>query len=316
MPHNRLDDGDFPNPDMASFANRALEHVHEAVRQKKLRPLKGREWIAQDDSVEAWAETYVHQMYELLGVAEFVGDDVEDFPLAGESHTEETFNIRKLGSAFKHTFDEIEKSRALGRSLDEKRAEAALRAHEEKHNEVMWYGDQQQQLFGLLNYPDAPHVVLSDPINSNTGSTTIKNMITSLLVDIFKQTRHTAQPDTILMPTDPYFHIVDTEHNPSGGGDSTILEWIVEKHPFIDSEEDIDPVEELDDAGPNGLDMMVVGRFGDGNMEEVAKHTVPKIPTQRPPQQRNEAIITNMVSKTGGVASDFPQEFIVAEIPD
>ncbi|MFB6373432.1 MAG: major capsid family protein, partial [Bradymonadaceae bacterium] len=195
----KLDAGEFPNPDLAAFAERELEAVREEVLQKKLPPLSGRELIPQNMDLESWKERYVHQMYELLGTAEFAGDATEDFPLVDVSKSEETFNIRKIGCAYKHTIDEMEKSQALGRGLDEKRASAARRATNEKLNEIMWYGDQREQLFGLVNYPDSPHVVLAQPIDDTTAADVIKNMLTDLLVSIFSSTRQSAKPDQIWM---------------------------------------------------------------------------------------------------------------------
>lgn len=316
MARFRVDAGEFPNPDLAAFTERELEYVREEVLQKKQRELAGEELIPQVGDVPAYQEKYVHQMYELLGRAEFVGDDVEDFPLVDFSLSEEVFNIRKLGVAYKHTMDEIEKSEALGRGLDTKRANAARRAMELKLNEIMWYGDQRQQLFGALNYPDSPHVVLSNTIDDTTNPDVIKDMLTDLLTSIYSATNQTAEPDSIWLPTEAYFHIVDTELNPSGGGDSTIMEWIVEKHPFIESMDDIRNVQELDNAGPNDNDLIVVGRMQDGDSDNVLQHKMVKPFKQRAPQTRNEAVITNAVAKTGGCASDFPQEFLVAEVPN
>lgn len=305
MPEWRLDAHGL-SEEATIFAERELEVVRSEVLRKKLEPLSGREWIPQDMEIDAWAEFYVHQMYELLGVAQAIGDATDDLPLANISISEERFNIRDYGCAYKHTFKEIERAEALDKRLDQRRAEAARRATNQKLNQIMWFGDPATDLFGAVNYPDVPRVAMRDTVDETTGASVILDMLNDLVNGTFQETRQTARPDTVLFATNPYTHISSTRL--SSGTDTTILEYFETNNPFVET---TDTVPELDGAGPNGEDLI----FAFNSNGETFEHKLAREFTQRPPQDKNLAVITNCIAATGGVAYNYPLEAVVGEIP-
>jgi len=294
------------SPELASFTKRQLEYVRTEVLLKEPAPLTGREVIPQGTDIPAYKDFYVHEMYEMLGVAEFIADAADDLPLADVGVSEETFNARSFGCAYKHTFEEMEKSQAEGMNITTKRANAARRAIEELMNQIMWFGSPTEDLFGFVNFPDVPRVLLNHAIGPTVSQSNIRQMLNSFINDTFKITKQNAMPDTLGMATDPYTHIHSEPR--SQDNNTTIADYLKDKNPFLS---EIKPIREFDGAGPNGEDLIAVL----DSREDTVEHKLFREFTQRPPQTDNLATVTNCVAKSGGTVFNYPMRAAIGEVP-
>jgi len=75
--------------------------------------------------------------------------------------------------------------------------------------------------------------------------------------------------------------------------------------------DEVIPCPELNDAGPAGEHLI----HAQDTRSNPASHKVPELFDQGDPESRNQALITNNRSKSGGVVYDYPFHSVVAEVP-
>jgi hypothetical protein len=294
------------DPQTGVWFENQLTDIREEVLLDQIPPRNGFLYLPQDTSVAAWAENYEHRMYEPIGIAQFIADFAEDLPLVDIATRKETFNLRTFGVAYQYNIDEIEKSKAVGMDLQGKRARAARLVTEQKFNDIMFFGDPETQLFGLVNYPYIPRRLLPYKIEEATAAQDILDMFHDLVNSIFTLTETIGDPDTVGLPPTQYAHIASRRIG--DGTDTKILQDFLAASPFI---KEVVPMRELAGAGPNGEDLVVVYR----NDSQIIEHKLAREFTQLAPQRRNLAVLTNCHAKSGGMASDRPLEMVIGELP-
>lgn len=298
------------SPNAGMFFEKELRSIRKEILEDQRAPLNGMELIPQGDDVEPWANTYEHQMYEMIGVAEFISDYSEDLPLVDVAARQEVFNAREFGCAYKFSLDEIEKSAALGKGLDRKRTRAAMVAIDEKFNRIQFFGDTATQLFGWLNYPYIPRRIISFPFDDSSSSLDILSEVNAMMFNPWFNTSTVAQPDTLVMAPELYAYISTTPWSKSSNGatDMTILTHFKTNNPMV---KEVKAARELSNAGPNGEHLMVAYKKD----PLIFEHKLIRPFTQEAPQNRSLSIITNCRAKSGGVASDRPLEMLIGEVP-
>lgn len=291
------------------FFERELVDVRTEVVEEVRPPRNIFEHFAQDTSKDPTRNQYEHRMFDYVGAAQFIGDYADDLPLVDLAGREEVFNMRAFGCAYRYSQDEIELSAKLGRQLDRKRAMAARIVTEEKFNRIGFYGDPAQLLFGWCNYPYIPRRVSSVQFVAGTNADTMLAELHAVVNSIFGTTNTVGEPNLYLMSPNAYTQVA-TKRLPDS--DTTVLKQFLDTNPmFMGGKGKVEPCHELAGAGPEGEDIDIVGT--DDPM--VGAHVLAREFTQLDPQPRNLAILTNCHAKSGGVALDRPQEFVIAERP-
>ena len=292
------------------FFDRELVSVRAEVIEEERPPKNIFDFFAQDTSKDPWANQYEHRMYDITGVAQFIGDYADDLPLADVAGREEVFNMRAFGCAYRWSIDEIQASSALGRQLDRKRVRAAMVITEEKFNRIGFYGDPATLLFGWCNYPYIPRRVSAVQFVAGTAAQTKLDEMNAAVNSIFGRTSTVGKPNLYLMSPNAYTD-VSTDRLDSSS-DSTVLDHFLRTNPFFKNGQGrVEPLHELAGAGPNGEDIDIIG--SDNPM--VGAHVLARPFTQEQPQPRNLAIVTPCHAKSGGVALDRPLEFLICERP-
>ena len=308
MPHTSKEGWRFDSltPSIGIFFEDELRATREEILEDSRPPLNGFATIPQANDIPEWANSYEHQMYEVIGVAEFISDYADDLPNVDIAGRSETFNARAFGCAYKFSNDEIAKSQALGKGIDRKRARAARVITEQKFNRIMFYGDPETLLWGLFNSPYVPRYVSSVPFDATSDSGDILAEMNAIWNTPFLTTETVSRPDFMGMYPEGYTYVSDTPWSASAG-DTTILEHFRKSHP----EARVEVVRENAGAGPNGEDLITVYPMD----EDVFAHKMIRPFTQEAPQDKNLAQITNCHAKSGGIAADRPLEMVIAEIP-
>lgn len=298
------------DPRSAVFFEQQLRHIRQEVVLDQQVPLSGFKVIPQNTNIASHATQYEHRMYEPLGVARFISDYADDLPLVDIATRSEVFNLRTFGCAYQFSLEEIEASAATpGLELEKKRAMAARLVTEQKFNRIMFWGDPDTRLFGLLNYPYIPRRLLDVKFSYETSDPhDILNELNELVNSIFDLTETTGYPDYMGMPPAAYTHIASRALRE--GSDTTILQHFMMNNPFFKDGGTVEPLQELKGAGPDGEDLIFVGRRD----ENLFSHALARPFTQLAPEARNLAIITNCHAKSGGVACDRPLELVIGEL--
>lgn len=260
----------------------------------------------QDDSDPRYKSTYTHRMWEPIGVAEAINDHGSDYPRASASVTKNTFNYQWFGSSYELTMDDIEKAEAENTDLPDMMARASRRANDLKLNQIQWFGDPTYELYGALTNKDVPRIALNDPWVNATPAQTILDQFNAGINIPFNVTDTHAQVNRVAMAGKLFSHVNNRYRSDSVK--EKLIDEMLDNHWSID---EIIPAPELNDAGPNGEHLI----HAQDTREEPARHKVPEDYDQMDPEQRNQAIITNARSKSGGIVYDYPFHSVIMEVP-
>jgi len=292
----------------AIWFDKELNQVREEVYKFDIPPNNGFRYFPQQDDVSPWAETYEHQMYEVTGAAEFITDRQRELPRIGMQFYKETFNAREFGCAFAYGLLEIEKSRALGKGLEAKYPLAAREVIENTFNKIMYYGDLDAEIFGILNYPQVPRMLMPYKIESATDSKNILAMLNEAANFTFNVSEQSSQADTVQLSA-RHFSYISTTPWSENAGDTTILQQFLANHPSIRT---VVPARELNGAGPNGEDLMLVYK----NDARSFGHKLIRPMNMLAPQSQGLEIVTNVHARSGGMAVDKLLDVLVCWFPE
>lgn len=284
------------------FFERQLEHIMPTALEEKTPVLNDALFAV--NPIPDGAKTYTHRMLTEHGAAAWISNYSSDLPRVGFGAKEQTFNVKTMGDSYGYSIDDIAAAMFANVPLDAKKAKAARRAIEEKSNQVHWYGDDEQGLFGVLNFPYVPREALSDPITSATAADTIIAELNALVNGVHTRTKQIARPSRVMVPLDAWTYMSTTPR--SATSDTTILDYFIAKSPFV---AEVIPVNELAGAGPDGEDLILVDSPG------LFERRPAYMFKQLPPQERNLEFVINCLGRTGGISCDYPFEAVIGILP-
>src|SRR5210317_1330193 len=122
----RMDEG------LAAFFARELESKKAQSYDVLRAPLKGMQLVPVDSTAGSGAETITYQQYDMTGIAKVIANYADDLPRADISGKEFTARVKSVGNAYGYNLQEIRAAQYAGKSLEARRAEAAVRAMQEE----------------------------------------------------------------------------------------------------------------------------------------------------------------------------------------
>jgi len=219
------------------FFTRELESIKAKTYDAVKQPLRAFELIPVDSTVGAGAESIVYQQYDMVGMAKIISNYADDLPRADVKGKEFVAKIKSVGDSYGYNLQEIRAAQYAGKPLDQKKANAALRAQKETWNAVAFYGDEENGLPGWLTNPNIPST--SAPADGAASATTFASKtpvqilrdLNSLVNSIFTLTKGAEKPDTLVLPIAQYTLIATTVYGTAS--DTTILEMFLKNNPFV-----------------------------------------------------------------------------------
>lgn len=292
------------------FFARELEHVKSGTYDIKYPQLKATQLIPVSTDAGTGAETITYTQYDSVGIAKIIANYADDLPRADVTGKQFTRKVRSVGNSYGYSIQDIRNAMQAGKSLDQRKAEAARRAHDVKVNSVAFYGDAEYGLYGLLNHPNVPLYVL--PADGEGGSTKFKDKtpdqvlrdMNGMVQQMIKVTKGIETPDTFMLPTDIIAYLNSTPR--SSVSDTTIMEFFLKTNGYVTS---IEGVTELSGAGAGGSDALILYRKD----PMALTLEIPQPFEQFPPQSENMSYVVNCHSRIGGVIVYYPLSLIKAE---
>lgn len=294
-----------------AFFARELEYIKQRsydVLFPQLKALSGLMPI----STEAGpgAESITWTQYEPTGLAQVISSYADDLPRADIRGKQFTSQVKSLGVSYGYSMAEIRASQMAGKSLQQRQANAARLANDQKANRLAWFGDSNFNIPGFLYAPNVPNAPVP---NDGTGATTewvnktpdqILRDMNQLANSIPALTNGVEAPDTLILPIAQYTLIASTPR--SSTSDTTILEYFLQNNPFVSV---VDWVFELTGAGGSGEDIMIAYH----NNPDKLTLEIPMPFTQYPPQERNLEFEIPCESRFGGVLIYYPLAMSIGE---
>src|SRR5690606_8553480 len=226
--------------------------------------------------------------------------------------------VKSLGCSYGYNIMEIRKSQARGKSLEQRKANAAKRAILQKENSLAFLGDSATGLNGFLNHPNVPDVTIPDDNDSAStewldadGVTPLKTPA-QILRDlhvianaVVNQTLGVESPTTLVLPRSLYLYIASTPWSTSNDG-RTILEIFLQQSQFI---KEVDWLNELETAGDGNSKRAMAYRRD----PEAVSLEIPQDFEQFDPQPRNLEFVVPCHSRFGGVLFYYPYSAVYAD---
>lgn len=232
--------------DGAVFFQRQLEHIKSRSYDVQYAALQARSLFPVSNEGGMGVTTITYRTYDQAGVARIINAYADDLPRADVAGKETTIPVRSVGTSYGYNLDEIQSSQLTGTGLDQRRANASRRSVEQVVNDVAFFGDAKSGMPGLFDNANIPTGNVVDPGGGtewvNKTPDQILFDINDLFADIFETTKMVERPNTLLLPPSQWSYIASTPR--SANSDTTILQYVVQNSPYINSEADIIPVNE------------------------------------------------------------------------
>jgi len=242
-----------------AFFARQLEHIKAKSYDVVYADLIAREMFPVSNEAAEGVDTITYRTYDRTGAAKIINSYADDLPRADIFGKETIIPARSVGISFAYNRDEILKAQLTGSSLEQRRANAAQRAWEEKVDEIAWLGSAEDGLIGFLSHPNIPSM------SSGTGGwlTASPDEIIKDFNDAVAQVRSSTKMkervNTVMVPVRVYNHLSGTPR--ASNSDTTILQFILQN---VEGLQEIRPVNELTtdavfyDKNPDKLQLEVV----------------------------------------------------------
>lgn len=232
-----------------------LEAVDKKIYEPKKEELKARTILNVKTDVPAGAETYSYDVMTRSGAAKILAPGATDIPLVDADLKRHTVNIYSIATAFNLSVQEIRNAQMARRPVEVTKADTARKAIAEKENKLVWMGDKDHNILGVVNATGIQ--VLAVPNNEAGTSTKWKDKKGVEIVEDIKKAKNLVnklpghEADTLLVAAEKYEHLekVYNEHMMQ-----TCLQYIQSQNWF----KRIDYTSDLNEQGTGGTDCFLV----------------------------------------------------------
>jgi len=290
----------------SAFFARQLESIDTQVYTKFKAVAKARSLIPTQQGVDENARVYTWRMYDHYGVAKIISNSADDLPSADADGEEQSQIIKNLGLSYGWDIFEIKAAMKAGFDLDNEKATATRAGIERLIDNLLATGDAVYGIEGLLAITGAATYTAS---TKGAGGLTwavatpdeIVGDITGAITARRLALKGAGGPEfekwSIVLPIDRYAQIA--QQRMGDGSDKTILKYVLESSPWIES---ITDWSKCTGAGAASADRSVTYVRD----PSVVAAVVPMEYRTLPPEQRNLRYIVNAVASTGGVVCRYP----------
>lgn len=270
-----------------------LEDLDVRVISDDYRPVRSRQYLPVNSSVDAGAETYAWARQQTAGQAKIITNLADDFPTVETSRNKETRQVVHIGAAYDWTVLDIARATYAGVPLPSTKGIAARERWEERLDEIAALGAAD---FGIPNGAiNDPNVAVETPAAAGAfeGKTAqaMLNDLNKLARELFTDSLGIYEGGRLLLPLGEYARASQTRM--SGDNSETVIQAFRTANPQVSS---VDPWSRLQGAGAGGANrfMLYVQR------PDVLELMISREFTQLPPQARNAAMRVNTLGSTFG----------------
>lgn len=148
------------------------------------------------------AKSITYRSYDQVGQAKIIADYGRDLPRVDVYGKEFLSPIRSIGASYGWSQQDIRSARMGGFNLEARKAQAAVRAHNDLINSIAWFGDTTFNLPGLKGTTGVTTkaAVVGDWGATGTSAEEMINDVSEPILDIINTTKGVEMPDTVVMP--------------------------------------------------------------------------------------------------------------------
>ena len=251
-----INTGAILNDDEGVFFQRQLEYIQAQSYDVLYPELKGRGLLALNTEGGEGINTITYRSYDKRGETAIIAGKATDLPRGDISGKEYSINVKTLGNAFGYSRQELAAAKVTGMPLEARKAEATRKSYEEKVNQLIFFGNAENNLHGFFDGPaGAPaltadrQVVAQSATGSNVrwrGSKTPDEIVadlTTALVAMYAGTKQLFRPNEIWMSVANKQLLMNTPR--SLQSDMSIMNWFLQNNDFINSADQIKDINEV-----------------------------------------------------------------------
>lgn len=256
------------------------------------------------------SETITYYQYDAVGFADFISNYSTDLPRVDLVGKKFSSIVKSLGDSYGYSIQDIRAAQMAGKPLEQRKANAARKAIEQKQNQIAYFGDSANNMIGLFSHPNVTVYTLP---NDGTGTTaTFKTKtpdqvlrdLNGMVNKIIELTKGAEAPNTMLMSYNIHGDLSTRAR--SSTSDTTILEFFLANSPYI---KNIEVIPECATAGSGGTEVvMMYNKSADKLTLEI-----PQMFEQFPPQAQGLEFVIPCHARIGGVIIYYPLSLIKAE---
>lgn len=302
----------------SEFFERELEFIKTKTYDVLYPELKATLMIPVSTEAGPGARNITYRQFDSVGIMKIISNYGDDLPRSDVKGKEFTSKVHTLGGSYGFNFQEVREAAQANRPLEQRRANAVMKANEQKVNRIAWFGDEDADLLGMLNQPNVPAEVVQTGATSGNvtwGGGTPKNPdeiikdLCDAIDDVRELTQGIENPNTILIPIAQNSLISCTPR--STNSDTTIKQFFMSNRPGVTIEEvvelkQVDPLPS-GDSGPK--DVMI---SYDKNPDKLTLE-IPSPFETLPVEIRGLEFVVPAVSRIGGVVVYYPLSINIIE---
>ena len=244
----------FKNMDaaMSAFFENELRQVMARSYDVVYPELHARTMFPVSSEISSGAESFVYDQYDFVGVAKLIHSYASDLPSVEVTGKQFVRQVWSEGISFKYSFQDVRAAQFANRPLNDRKAKAARRQMLSLENKIAFHGDAEAGIPGFIQYPN---ILQEDASGAWNDSDVI---LADLETAIARQRDVTfgAESANILVVPDEYYVYMAMERF-NTYSDMSLLEYIVQKFPFI---EQVVSCYELKGSDPAGKDCAMLYR--------------------------------------------------------
>lgn len=228
---------------------RDLEAIDDVLYEPVEEELIVRTFLDVYSDIPEHAEKYMYDRYDRQGKAKRSATGADDVPLVDNDKTREEQKVISIENGFKIEKQELRAARANGRNVDTEKAETARRIVAENENDLVFLGDSELGIEGLVNADginefDVPED--SDADGTEWSYKTGQEIISDIREARAKVNQHDGyNADTLVLPSEQYQELSKPYNDYNS---QTIMSYLMEQGWF----DSILEISYLEDADPDG----------------------------------------------------------------
>lgn len=254
---------------------RQLEHVYSEVLREEFPPQSSMEAFPVDTSVPAGALTHTVRRLSQQGEAKVYRGNSADVPRVGVTQEEEHFPVHHYVIGIGLDYFEAQASNFANSALEEELRTAAQVVMMEFLNQKTWFGDVENNIYGVLNYPWVPKRVMNVPFGADTDPEAMLKALNAAANQAHEESKTVYSPNAVIMSPRLLRILRTTRIHPSDS--DKVLDDFLASNPKIGSAES---AWELQGAGPGGTDIILFYRRDRRSVANVIPKTFTMLPMQ------------------------------------
>lgn len=276
---------------------RDLVHRMQTILEEKRPPLNSMLVFPINTEVRPGARSYeVRRRFHSGEAVVYRGGNGADIPTVGVGMARFQAPIHYFVS--KVAIDLMETWSSSFTGIDEfpGKMRHAIRLIEEKENQIVWNGDADLNLLGLLNHPYVDSALSAVPYNSTSQAASIASDVGYWANYAQNVGKGAFESDTWLIAPELETYLRNRAY--SATGDKSIMQWILDANPHLKK---VVKVRELSNAQGAGIHAMAFVRSGMSKEDASCEIIKPLTPTILPPQMAALGSEHFIISGFGGL---------------